>query len=162
MRVASYLGFFVMVGLGIMAFTWAESWGPRILLLALAAAVGWYALGLFARASTTAAYRAMRGIATDEDIDELGHLGDRARGDAFTRAANIHDPQRDRIFSDFLDTTGGREGARDLVVWHLTNSEIPVDEDEADELLEEWRVVGIVRNESLGEFLDEVMREHQT
>jgi hypothetical protein len=151
-----------MLAVSFGAFAWVDAWWATALLLVMALAIGWYSLGLFARASQGAAWRAMRGIATAEDMDELEHLGDRARGESFKRAASTPDPQRDRIFSDLVAQFGGRNGARGLVVEHLALHGVEIGEPEADRLLDEWRLFGIVRDQSLGEYLDEIAHDGES
>lgn len=87
MRTASYIGFFAMVGLGVGAFAWADKWWLTVLLILAALAVGWYSLGLYARAATAAAQRARNFEATADDEDLLHELGrGRAHEEAFRRA----------------------------------------------------------------------------
>lgn len=71
MRIASYIGFIAVLFVGFGAFAWVDAWWATALLLVAALAIGWYSLGLFARASQGAAWRAMRGVATDEDVEEV-------------------------------------------------------------------------------------------
>lgn len=70
-------------------------------------------------------------------------------------AAEEPDPQRDRIYGDFLDRAGGLVAAKELVVDHLAEHCYEIDGELARELLDSWRTYGIVRNESLGDFLDD-------
>lgn len=87
MRTASYIGFFVMIGLGVGAFAWTDSWWLTAPLILVALAVGWYSLGLYARAASTAAQRARHFEATADDEDLLRELGrGRAHEEAFRRA----------------------------------------------------------------------------
>jgi hypothetical protein len=156
-KAASYIGFFAMIGLGIGAFVWGDQWWAMGLLLAAALSVGWYSLGLFARASTVAARRAMLGMASPDDLELLGELGGRARGEAF-RAAS-YDPQRDRIFDEMVGMFGSEEGAVEMILEHAQAKGCEVDDDEARGLLEDWRLRGIVNDISLGAFLDVVWAE---
>jgi hypothetical protein len=141
-----------MVGLGIGAFAWVDRWWATALLLATALGVGWYSLGLFARASTAAAHRALHGLASTEDDELLRGLGGRARNEAF-RAAS-YDPQRDRIYDEFVAMLGGEEGALDMIFEHAEANGQLIEEDEARALLTLWHYDGIVKNLSLGELLD--------
>jgi hypothetical protein len=85
MRTASYIGFFVMIGLGVGAFAWADSWWLTVLLIVVGLAVGWYSLGLYARAATAASQLARNFEANDEDLlRELGR--GRAHEEVFLRA----------------------------------------------------------------------------
>ncbi len=87
MRTASYVGFFAMVGVGIAAFTVSDAWWLRVILLLVALGVGWYSLGLYAKAATGAAQRARYFEATAEDEDLLRELGrGRAHEEAYRRA----------------------------------------------------------------------------
>ncbi len=76
-----------MICLGIGAFAWTDRWWLTALLILAALAVGWYSLGLYARAATAAAQRARTFDATAGDEDLLRELGrGRAHEEAFTRA----------------------------------------------------------------------------
>lgn len=87
MRTASYIGFFAMIGLGVAAFAWTDKWWLTVLLILAALAVGWYSLGLYARAATVAAQRARYFQATADDEDLLREVGrGRAHEEAFRRA----------------------------------------------------------------------------
>ena len=89
---ASYVGFWVMVGLGIAAFTLTDAWSLRVLVLVAALAVGWCSLGLYARVATASAQRARLFDATPEDEDLLRELGrGRAHEKAFRRAPKEDD-----------------------------------------------------------------------
>jgi len=44
-----------MIGLGVGVFAWADKWWLTALLILAALAIGWYSLGLYARAATNAA-----------------------------------------------------------------------------------------------------------
>jgi len=101
------------------------------------------------------AYRAMHGVATDEDYSELDRLGDRALSEAVSRASHVHDPERDQIFEDFVDQAGGLEGARRMVIGHVAQHGLYLSEAQADGFLDTWRRYGIVKDQSLGDFLDE-------
>jgi hypothetical protein len=159
-RVASYIGLFTMIALGVGAFAWTDSWLWRALIIAAALAVGWYSLGLFARASTASAYRVMRGIGTDEDYEELDRLGVRQRALALQGAVTASDPQRDGIYRRMVTMLGGEEVARQTVIEHMSGHGIDVGPAEASALLKRWHLVGIVQDLSLGEFLDETAAEH--
>jgi hypothetical protein len=149
-----------MIIVGIGAFAWADAWWATALLIALALAIGWYSLGIYARASSAAAQRVFHGVATDQDREELDHLGGRAREEAFRAAASAHDPVRDQIFQEHIDRMGGLDAARQLVIMYMTNLDLEVDDESADALLDEWRLFGLVQNASIGEYLDEHARRH--
>jgi hypothetical protein len=100
----------------------------------------------------------IRGVATDEDYDEIGRLGYSAARQAIRQAADAPDPQRDRLFGEFLDQTGGLEAAHELVIDHMAERGFAFDPEAASELLDRWRKFGIVRDESLGEYFDETAR----
>jgi hypothetical protein len=155
MRVASYVGLLATVIVGIGAFMWADDWWVTVLLILLALAIAWFSVGLFAKASTAAAYRALRGVASDSDIEELDHLDDRALGEAMSRASEAPDTQRDMLFQRFIAQVGGQHAARELVVEHMERHGRLLDEGAADRVLDIWRRYGIVRNQSLGDFLDQ-------
>lgn len=92
MRSASYIGFCVMVGVGIGAFILTDAWWLRALLLVAALALGWWSLGLYARAATASAQRARYFVATPDDEDLLRELGrGRAHEEAFRRAEEEDD-----------------------------------------------------------------------
>jgi hypothetical protein len=154
MRTASYLGFFATVAVAIAVFLLFDSWWLRVIGVVASLAIGWYSLGLYARASTASAARLIRGAGTVEDYDEVGALGGTAAREATRRAADAPDPQRDRIFDDFLVQMGGLEGAQSLVTEHMARHDFDIDAEQASALLDSWRKYGIVRNESLGEYLD--------
>lgn len=61
------------------AFTLVDRWWLTGLLLVAALAVGWYSLGLYARAATAAAQRARYFKATPDDEELLSELGAWAR-----------------------------------------------------------------------------------
>lgn len=87
MRTASYVGFFVMIGVAVAAFAATDAWWLRVLLLVVALGVGWYSLGLYARAATDSAQRARYFEATPEDEDLLRELGrGRANEETYRRA----------------------------------------------------------------------------
>lgn len=158
MRTASYIGFFVMLGVGINAFSRGSVW-LTVLQLLVALAIGWYSLGLYARASTRAAHRLMHGVASGSDLDLLGELDERTRGEAFRAASYGSDPQRDRIYADIVGQLGGDAGAIEMVREHGAVNGCDIDEGTAEVLLEGWRFKGIVNNISLGEYLDAVWAE---
>ena len=56
-----------MVGLGIGAFTLTDAWWLRVLLLVAALALGWWSLGLYARAATASAQHTRYFEATPND-----------------------------------------------------------------------------------------------
>lgn len=158
MRTASYIGFLVMVAVAISAFVLFGQWWLRVLLVLFALVIGWYSLGLYARARTDSADRMIRGVATDEDYDEIGRLGYSAARQAIRQAADAPDPPRDKLFGEFLNRTGGLEAAQELVIDHMAERGFDLDPEAASELLDRWRKFGIVRDESLGEYLDETAR----
>ena len=89
---ASYIGFFAMVGLGIGAFAWTDRWWLTALLLFGGLSIGWYALGLYARAATAAAQRARQFEASPADETLLRELGrGQANEEAFRRARELDD-----------------------------------------------------------------------
>jgi hypothetical protein len=155
MRTASYIGFFVMAAVAVAAFVLFDEWWLTAVGVLVALAIGWYSLGLYARATTTSAYRMIRGVASDEDYEEVGGLGESAAREAIRQAADAPDPQRDRIFGEFLNQVGGLDAAQALVVEHMAGHGFDVDSETAYDLLESWRKYGIVRDESLGEYLDD-------
>jgi hypothetical protein len=93
LRLASIIGFWVMIGLGIAAFAWADAWWQTALLIVAALGVGWYSLGLYARAATKAAERARQFEATAEDEELLREVGARGHEEAF-RVARENDEAR--------------------------------------------------------------------
>lgn len=68
LRVLSFVGFFVMLAIGINAFS-RDSWWGTALQLVGALAIGWFSLGLFERAAVGSMDRVMSGEATEEDED---------------------------------------------------------------------------------------------
>jgi uncharacterized membrane protein len=60
MRRLSFVGFVVMVVIAIAAFALSDQWWLRVVLVVVAHGVGWYYLGLYARASTGSAHRLIR------------------------------------------------------------------------------------------------------
>ncbi len=158
MRVASYIGFFVMLGVGINAFARGSVWLTALQLL-VALAIGWYSLGLYARASTRAAHRFMHGGATKSDMELLGELEGKPLGEAFRAAMYGSDPQRDRIYNDIVSQLGGEDAALAMVQEHAGANDCEVNREAAEVLLEGWRFKGIVQNISLGEYLDAAWAE---
>jgi len=61
---------------------------------------------------------------------------------------------RDRLYDEWIDRAGGLDSARTMVIGHLAASGLEVNEEEAEGILERWRVYGIPKNKSLGEHLD--------
>lgn len=158
MRVASYIGFFVMLGVGINAFARGSVW-LTVLQLLVALAIGWYSLGLYARASTRAAHRYMHGVASESDLDLLGELDGKSQGEAFRAARYGADPQRDRIYRDIVGQLGGEDAAVQMIQEHAELNDCEVDNETAVGILEGWRFKGIVIDVSLGEYLDAVWAE---
>ncbi|HWQ22577.1 MAG TPA: hypothetical protein VNK94_00560 [Gaiellaceae bacterium] len=150
-----------MIATVVAAFALFDQWWLRLLLLGAALAIGWYSLGLYARAVSLSAYRVTRGIGTDEDFEELGRLGEAAARQAIREVADAPDPQRDRLFGDFVNRAGGLDAAQAMVIEHMAHHGFDIDEEAAYELLDRWRKYGIVRNESLGEYLDETAQRSQ-
>jgi hypothetical protein len=68
--------------------------------------------------------------------------------------ADSDDPKRDRIFDGLIRQLGGMEEAVATVVQHARMSGRTMDEDDAVRILDEWRLRGIVRNISLGDYLN--------
>jgi len=64
-----------MVCVGIAAFTVADVWWLTVVLLVCAIVIGWYSVGLYAKAATDAAQRARHFEATPEDEDLLREVG---------------------------------------------------------------------------------------
>lgn len=86
MRVASYIGFFVMIGVAINAFS-RDAWWATLLQLIGALAIGWFSLGLFQRAAVRAVRRSITGGMTDADLEMLRDVGSgAARREAERRA----------------------------------------------------------------------------
>lgn len=83
MRLLSFVGFFVMLGVGINAFS-RDSWWATALQLVSALAIGWFSLGLFERAAVGSMGKVMSGEATEKDEEMLDDLG---RGAAYKEAA---------------------------------------------------------------------------
>ena len=154
-RTASYIGFFVMVAVAVASFMLFDEWWLTAVGVLVALGIGWYSLGLYARASTISASRMIRGAATDEDYAEIGRLGPAAAREATRAAADAPDPQRDRLYGEFLIRAGGVDAAQELVIEHMARAGFTINPESAYDLLERWRKYGIVRNESLGEFLDD-------
>ena len=108
LRTASYVGFFCMIAIAVAAFALFDQWWLILLGVVVAAAVGWYSLGLYQRASIGSAQRLIRAVATDEDYAEIAELPAHARSAAIRAAAEAPDPQRDRLFQD---------SSSELVAW---------------------------------------------
>jgi hypothetical protein len=92
MKTASMIGFWVMIGLGVAAFLWADNWWQTLLLIVAALVVAWWSLGLYSRAAENAARRVVQGSSTPDDERLLGELGDRARHEAY-RSAHERDSE---------------------------------------------------------------------
>jgi putative exporter of polyketide antibiotics len=63
-----------MVAVAVASFALFDQWWLILLGVLVAAAVGWYSLGLYQRASVGAALRLIRGVATDADYAEIAEL----------------------------------------------------------------------------------------
>jgi len=64
------------------------------------------------------------------------------------------DPQRDRIFNGLIEQLGGLDQAIDVVQMQAESNGAALTRESALDLIEEWRTEGLVRNVSLGEYLD--------
>ena len=62
---------------------------------------------------------------------------------------------RDRAFYDFVNAVGGYEPLVELVQQHGQAAGVELANDEALMMIEGWRQSGVVRNMSIGEYLDE-------
>jgi hypothetical protein len=67
MRVASFIGFWVMIGVAINAF-WRDEWWQTLLQVLTAPVIGWFSAGFFERAGVSAVRRTMRGGMTEDDL----------------------------------------------------------------------------------------------
>jgi hypothetical protein len=96
MRTASYLGFFAMIAVGIGTFVVTDSWWLRVPLVLVALAIGWYSLGLYARAATAAAQRVRYFEATPDDEDLLREVGKGHANEEAFRCAREQDDKYKR------------------------------------------------------------------
>jgi hypothetical protein len=64
------------------------------------------------------------------------------------------DPQSDRIFDGQIAELGGMDAAIATVIQHAARHGRTMDETEAAQLIDEWRLRGLVRNISFHEYMD--------
>lgn len=92
-------------------------------------------------------------LAEAEDARYSTHGGVIPEGEA---PADSDDPQRDRIFDGLITQLGGMDEAIAVVIHHAAMQGRTMDEIDAAQMLDEWRLHGIVQNISLGEYLEGV------
>lgn len=121
MRGLSYLGFLVMLSVGINAFSYGSWWATALQLLG-ALVIGWFSLGLFQKAAVASMGRMMRGEATAKDSERLGDLGG---GAAYREAARqaVAVEQADYRFKQALAARNAeRETGRRAYIEGLTDA----------------------------------------